>query len=147
MEDESVMNVLETAGICTILNAKTKYTIVRSLILSNSEILRKQPMLDAIWKGTECVGLKTLLQNKQDNENQNDYTCTERAIVGTWCTLELNLARSKGYKIQEIYEVYHFQEHRTYNPRTGKGGLFDAILQEASGFPEECRMEQRNRIT
>ncbi|XP_076076432.1 uncharacterized protein LOC143047278 isoform X1 [Mytilus galloprovincialis] len=65
MEDESVMNVLETAGICTILNAKTKYTIVRSLILSNSEILRKQPMLDAFWEGTECVGLKTLLQNKQ----------------------------------------------------------------------------------
>ncbi|CAG2200328.1 RDH12 [Mytilus edulis] len=65
MEDESVMNVLETAGICTILNAKTKYTIVGSLILSNSEILRKQPMLDAFWEGTECVGLKTLLQNKQ----------------------------------------------------------------------------------
>ncbi|CAG2219542.1 unnamed protein product [Mytilus edulis] len=87
MEDESVMNVLETAGIY--------------------------------------------------NENQNDYTCTERAIVGTWCTPELNLARSKGYKIQKIYE-----EHRTYNPRTGKGGLFEAKLQEASGFPEECRMEQ-----
>ncbi|CAG2217587.1 unnamed protein product [Mytilus edulis] len=65
MEDESVMNVLETARICTILNAKTKYTIVGSLILSNFEILSKQPMLDAFWEDTECVGLKTLLRNKQ----------------------------------------------------------------------------------
>lgn len=89
-----------------------------------------------------------------DNENQNDCTCTdeERAIVGTWCTPELNLARSKGYAIQKIYEVYHFPEHRTYNPRTGKGGLFDAYVnlflklkQEASGFPEECRTEQQKR--
>ncbi|XP_063416353.1 uncharacterized protein LOC134697996 [Mytilus trossulus] len=66
MEDESVMNILESAGICAILNTKTKHTIVRSLILSNSVILRKQPMLDAFWEGTECVGLKTLLQKKQD---------------------------------------------------------------------------------
>ncbi|XP_071138386.1 uncharacterized protein [Mytilus edulis] len=89
-----------------------------------------------------------------DYENQNDCTCTdeERAIVGTWCTPELNLARSKGYAIQKIYEVYHFPEHRTYNPRTGKGGLFDAYVnlflklkQEASGFPEECRTEQQKR--
>ncbi|CAG2219543.1 unnamed protein product [Mytilus edulis] len=64
MEDESVMNVLETAGICTILNARTKYTIVGSLILSNSEILRKQPMFDAFWEGKECVSFERSLRLK-----------------------------------------------------------------------------------
>lgn len=87
-----------------------------------------------------------------DNENQSDCTCTdaERAIVGTWCTPELELARSKGYEIQKIYEVYHFKEFQMYNRFTGEGGLFDAYVnlflklkQEASGFPEECQTDQQ----
>ena len=34
----------------------------------------------------------------------------ERSFIGTWCTNELNLAIKKGYKINKIYEVWHFKE-------------------------------------
>lgn len=34
----------------------------------------------------------------------------ERAIIGTWTTDETNKAIEKGYKIEKIYEVWHFEE-------------------------------------
>ncbi|CAC5421904.1 unnamed protein product [Mytilus coruscus] len=87
-----------------------------------------------------------------DDENQDDCICTdeERAITGTWCTPELELARSKGYKILKIYEVYHFEDFKMYDRLTGEGGLFDGYVnmflkfkQEATGFPEECQTDQQ----
>ena len=33
----------------------------------------------------------------------------ERMITGTWSTIEVNKAIEKGYKVQEIYEVWHFK--------------------------------------
>ncbi|XP_052065804.1 uncharacterized protein LOC127705517 [Mytilus californianus] len=77
MEDESVMNVLEAAGICTILNPKTKSSIVKALILSNSDILRKQPMLDAFWEGAECVGLKTKSYYKINKVSLREFYVTD----------------------------------------------------------------------
>ena len=43
------------------------------------------------------------------NGKLDDCKCTDkdRAIVGTWCTPELELACSNGYEIPKIYEVYH----------------------------------------
>ena len=49
-----------------------------------------------------CVVLK-----KQDKCKHSD---DERSFIGTWCTNELNVALNKGYKIQKIYEVWHFNE-------------------------------------
>lgn len=59
-----------------------------------------------------------------DSENQTDCTCSvdERAITGTWCTPELQMAMSKGYTILKIYEIYHFAETSTYDLETGEGG-------------------------
>lgn len=89
-----------------------------------------------------------------DNENQNECTCSvvERAITGTWCTPEIQMATSKGYKILKIYEVYHFTESSKYDVESCEGGLFAQyvnmflkIKQEASGFPTECNTEETKR--
>ena len=37
-----------------------------------------------------------------------NHTNDERALSGTWCTNEIALALQKGYRILEIYEVWHF---------------------------------------
>ncbi|XP_068671232.1 uncharacterized protein [Montipora foliosa] len=65
------------------------------------------------------------------------HTDDQRALVGTWCTPELNVAVQKGYIIQHVHEVWHFDDRRT--------GLFwsyvDTWLQikeEASGWPKGC---------
>lgn len=86
-----------------------------------------------------------------DAENQNACSCSveERALTGTWCTPEIQMAVSKGYSILKISEVYHFEQSSMYDQTTGEGGLFAKyvntflkIKQEASGFPSECVSEE-----
>lgn len=77
----------------------------------------------------------------------------QRALVGTWVTDEIRKAVEKGYKIKEIYEVWHFDEVAQYNPLTKQGGIFTdyvntflKIKQEASGWPEWCKTEEDKTI-
>ena len=73
----------------------------------------------------------------------------ERAITGTWTTLEIEESIKHGYKILETYEVWHFKEKSVYNPKLKTGGLFTEyintflkIKQEASGFPKWVKTEE-----
>ncbi|XP_052814068.1 uncharacterized protein LOC128241135 [Mya arenaria] len=86
-----------------------------------------------------------------DTENQNDCICSkdERAIIGTWCTPELQTAVQQGYTIIQIYEVYHWSDTTKYNPSTQEGGLFAKYIntflkfkQEASGPPDWIKTEE-----
>ncbi|XP_066437432.1 uncharacterized protein [Eleutherodactylus coqui] len=65
------------------------------------------------------------------------HTDEERSIVGTWCTIELEMAVEKGYRIAHTYEIWHFPET--------SDNLFASYIelhlrdkQEASGFPSWC---------
>ena len=44
------------------------------------------------------------------HQGKCDHTDVERALTRTWCTDEISLALRKGYRILEIYEVWHFDE-------------------------------------
>ncbi|XP_065436103.1 uncharacterized protein LOC135979895 isoform X1 [Chrysemys picta bellii] len=79
-------------------------------------------------------------------ETEQRETCThtdeERAILGTWCTVELNAAIAKGYAVAKIYEIWHFNE------KSDK--LFSEYIklhlrqkQEASGYPTWCTDEEK----
>jgi hypothetical protein len=37
------------------------------------------------------------------------HNADERMFTGTWTTVEMNKALEKGYKVTEIYEVWHFE--------------------------------------
>ena len=70
------------------------------------------------------------------------------SFVGTWTTMEVNKAVEKGYKINHIYEVHHFDDQsttifKTYVER------FLKIKQESSGFPKNVHTEEEkdNYIT
>jgi hypothetical protein len=77
----------------------------------------------------------------------------ERAITGTWVTVEVNEAiNENGYKLLKVFQVWHYAESEMYNPETKKGGIFTEYLnmaikvkQEASGFPENCETEQQKQ--
>ncbi|XP_032094416.1 uncharacterized protein LOC116523417 [Thamnophis elegans] len=65
----------------------------------------------------------------------------ERALTGTWCTVELNVALEKGYRIVEIYEIWHFE--KTSNELfSGYMNMHLRQKQEASGYPEWCKTDQ-----
>ncbi|XP_035213261.1 uncharacterized protein LOC118187164 [Stegodyphus dumicola] len=68
------------------------------------------------------------------------HTDDERALVGTWVTEEVKLAKKKGYRVTHIYEVYHFQASSTSLFRSYID-LFLKIKQESSGWPSECVTE------
>ena len=86
-----------------------------------------------------------------ESKNQCNCRCSDdqRALLGTWSTLEINKAVEKGYSILKIFEVYHWPETTQYDPETGKGGLFAEyvntflkIKQESSGWPQWCKTEE-----
>jgi hypothetical protein len=77
------------------------------------------------------------------NSLQNcEHSDKERALEGTWVSLEIKVAIENGYKIDKIFEIWHWDNIEQYNPITKSGGLFTTyvncmlkIKQEASGYP------------
>lgn len=66
-----------------------------------------------------------------------DHTEKERALNGTWVSIELMKALQKGYRVLRIDEVWHFPQRsdelfRLYIDR------FLKIKQESSGYPSWC---------
>ena len=61
--------------------------------------------------------------SKQQQENCS-HTDEERALIGTWVTDELKKAVQKGYKVVQIFEVWHWNTVEQYDPKTKTGGLF-----------------------
>jgi hypothetical protein len=68
----------------------------------------------------------------------------ERAIQGTWCSVELDKALEKGYRILQLHEVWHFPE--TSDKRFKDYiDTFLKIKQEASGYPKDCVTEEQKQ--
>jgi hypothetical protein len=73
----------------------------------------------------------------------------ERAFTGTWVTDELKMAVDKGYIVDTIYDIWHFDHVEQYDPRSKTGGIFTEYIntflkmkQEASGWPSWCTTEK-----
>ena len=105
------------------------------------------PVLPARINGKLLFALcKTCAFNRLDECNHSDE---DKALEGTWCTLELNEAVNQGYKITKIYEVWHFESTSKYNKNTKSGGIFTSYInmflkgkQEASGYPKDVVTDQ-----
>jgi len=54
--------------------------------------------------------LFTLCVKCAENDQKTcNHTGKERQFIGTWTTEEVNVAIKKGYKVEEIYEVWNFK--------------------------------------
>ena len=77
-------------------------------------------------------------------KEHNPSTCThcveDRALIGTWSSIELKEAEAQGYKILEWYDGYKF-EQTSNDLFKGYVNTFLKIKQEASGFPEWVQTE------
>ena len=86
-----------------------------------------------------------------ENQNVCNHIDEERQLIGTWVTVELKKAISKGYTLIKMHEAWHFEVVQ-YDAQSGEGGLFSDYInsflklkQEASGWPEWCSSEvERN---
>ncbi|RWR98783.1 uncharacterized protein B4U79_01445, partial [Dinothrombium tinctorium] len=68
------------------------------------------------------------------------HNIEERKLIGTWTTIEINLAKEKGYKILEVYEINHYSKRSTTMFKEYIR-MWLKIKQESSGWPEWCRSE------
>ena len=55
---------------------------------------------------------------------RNHVNKEDRALVGTWVSIELFEALERGYRILDVYEVWNFPETTRYDKMTGLGGIF-----------------------
>ena len=69
---------------------------------------------------------------------------SERALLGTWVTAELDKAVMLGYRILDKYEAWHYDVVKQYDPRTRSGGVWSEFIDnwvrlkmEDSGFPRD----------
>ena len=77
-------------------------------------------------------------------EQKKDYcphSDNERTLKGTWFSEELKLAIQKGYKIQSISEVYHFENQSSHLFTKFINKLYKVKLL-ASGKPENINFEE-----
>ena len=76
----------------------------------------------------------------------------DRAMVGTWVSIELDKAERLGYTILEKYEAWHFPTSTQYDPVSKTGGIWSGCVdlwlkhkQQASDWPEWCKTEEDRR--
>ena len=53
------------------------------------------------------------------HENEED-----RALAYTWVSIQLFAALERGYRLLDVYEVWHFPETTQYDKITGAGRIF-----------------------
>ena len=68
----------------------------------------------------------------------------ERAILGTWCHVELMKAIEKGYEVLKIHEVWHWDQ-TTDELFKDYVDTFLKIKQEASGYPKDCVTDEQKQ--
>ena len=78
------------------------------------------------------------------NQNPCTHTDEERAILGTWCHVELMKAIEKGYQVLKIHEVWHWEEttDQLFSPYVN---LYLKRKQEASGYPKHCVTDEQKQ--
>ena len=78
------------------------------------------------------------------NQNPCTHSDQERAILGTWCHVELMKVIEKGYEVLEIHEVWHW--HQTTDKLfKDYVDTFLKMKQEASGYPKDCVTDEQKQ--
>ena len=105
------------------------------------------PVLPARIKGKLLFTLCTACGESKSGECF--HTDDEKALDGTWVTLEVQQAIKQGYTILKTFEVWHFEQTSKYDKEKKSGGIFTSYIdmflkgkQEASGYPSNVSTEE-----
>ena len=78
------------------------------------------------------------------NQTPCTHSDAERAIQGTWCSVEVMKALEKGYRIIQLHEVWHFPQ-KTDTLFKEYIDTFAKIKLEASGYPKDCVTDEQKQ--
>jgi G:T-mismatch repair DNA endonuclease (very short patch repair protein) len=76
-----------------------------------------------------------------ENKCKCAHTIDEKALVGSWTSVEVYKALEMGYKLLDVYEVWHWKEKSTDLFKTYVSSYLK-IKQESSGYPVWCKTDQ-----
>ena len=91
----------------------------------------------------------------EHQQKECNHSIDERSFIGTWVSEELLKAEKMGYKVLQIFEVYHWEErtqHFVDQPEKNvpENELFVSYINqavkektEASGFPDGCFTDEQ----
>ena len=124
--------------------------IVKADVLPPEKLLH--PVLPVKYKGKLLFPLCLKCVKDQEDlpwherTNTCPHTDEERKLRDTWCSLELEKAVEKGYRVLKIHEVYHWPENQR------KKGLFADYVNtwlkhktEASNWPSKVKTEEEQQ--
>ena len=80
-----------------------------------------------------CVA-EELVKPVLERSSRCSHTDAERALTGTWCTIELEEAIAQGYDVLQVHEIWHFPQTST-QLFAQYIITFLKIKQEADGWP------------
>lgn len=123
-------------GLCRTCMNKISFKC-KHIDASSDPTLNKHDKIHEIKRCKECKNIK--------NE-KCIHSDEERVIVGTWSTIEIDKAIEKGYKLQKIYELEHFEKTSTDIFKLYVD-TFMKYKQEASGCkcdPKYCKNDCKN---
>lgn len=75
--------------------------------------------------GKLCFAFCRTCCNEFAQESKCPHTEEERAFTGLWHSDEINDALLHGYKVLEVYEVWHYKDSMQYDGKDEGSGLFD----------------------
>ena len=78
------------------------------------------------------------------NQTPCTHSDAERAIQGTWCSVEVMKALEKGYRIVQVHEVWHFSR-KSDTLFKEFIDTFAKIKLEASGYPKDCVTDEQKQ--
>ena len=77
-----------------------------------------------------------------------DHCDEERAWIGTFCTPEVEKALEVGYRVLQIFEVWHYEKEAKFDGKDPDSGLFSRYVQtfmklkqQADGWPSWVQTE------
>ncbi|CAB3983354.1 DNA polymerase [Paramuricea clavata] len=77
---------------------------------------------------------RTCVQRQQSDPCQHDDE--QRALYGTWTSIEIQKALQLDYRILIVYEIYHYEKReRIFDQYVN---TFIKLKQESSGVPKKC---------
>lgn len=123
-------------------NLENYYGLVKVKMLPPRKLL--YPVLPIRSSGKLMFSLCRTCAEEQSNVIPCTHTDDERAILGTWVSLELLKAIEKGYAVVKIYEVWHFPQ-RSDRLFCDYVKTFLQFKQQASGYPSDVITEDDKR--
>uniref|UniRef100_A0A914HQI3 DNA-directed DNA polymerase n=1 Tax=Globodera rostochiensis TaxID=31243 RepID=A0A914HQI3_GLORO len=127
--EEEEISMFDIISLYPAVNYETPYPVGVPKIVKRDE--------DVLWTEPDDV--------PYDDVKKCRHSSEERAILGTFTSIELKKALELGYRVIHFYRAYHFE---AFDTQLFKGyvRMFLKIKVEASGWPAEVKTEEEKRV-